>query len=181
MAEIWVVNASPLIALAKVGHVDLLATPGRSVIVPEAVAEEILRGHAYDPARRALEAGLGADVRRAAHDPEVVEWSLGAGESAVLSLSRALGALAILDDREARVAARTLGVRFSGTLGIVVQAARAGRIGSAVPLIRAATFCWPVPQRPRGCRRPSPAPWRELGTLTCTRSTTTWRSSLLSA
>jgi predicted nucleic acid-binding protein len=55
------------------------------------------------------------DVRRAALDPEVVEWSLGAGESAVLSLSRALGALAILDDREARVAARTLGVRFSWT------------------------------------------------------------------
>jgi predicted nucleic acid-binding protein len=107
MAEIWVVNASPLIALAKVGHVDLLAAPGRSVVVPAAL------------------------------DPEVVEWSLGAGESAVLSLSRALGALAILDDREARVAARTLGVRFSGTLGIIVQAARAGRIASAAPLIRA--------------------------------------------
>ena len=135
VADIWVVNASPLIALAKVGHVDLLAAPGRSVVVPEAVAEEILRGHADDPARRALEAGL--DVRPAALDPEVLEWSLGAGESAVLSLSRALGALAILDDREARVAARTLGVRFSGTLGIIVQAARAGRIGSAAPLIRA--------------------------------------------
>ena len=76
-------------------------------------------------------------MRPATLDPEVVEWSLGAGESAVLSLSRALGALAILDDREARVAARTLGVRFTGTLGIVVQAARAGRIGSAAPLIRA--------------------------------------------
>ncbi len=137
VAEVWVLNASPLIALAKVGHVDLLAAPGRSVVVPEAVAAEILRGHADDPARRALEAGLGLEVRRAALDPEVMEWSLGAGESAVLSLCRTLSALAILDDREARVAARTLGVRFSGTLGIVVQAARAGRIGSAAPVIRA--------------------------------------------
>lgn len=42
MAEIWVVNASPLIALAKVGHVDLLAAPGRSVVVPAALDPKVV-------------------------------------------------------------------------------------------------------------------------------------------
>jgi predicted nucleic acid-binding protein len=137
VAEIWVVNASPLISLSKIGRVDLLLKPGRSLIVPEAVREEVLRGGEDDPARRWLEAGVDVNVRTATVDPQVGAWSLGAGESAVLSLSMELGALAMLDDREARAAARTLGVRCSGTLGIVVQAARDARIAAAAPLIRA--------------------------------------------
>lgn len=137
MADIWVVNASPLIALAKIGRVDLLLKPGRSLIVPEAVRDEILRSDKDDPARRWLEAGVDVNLRAVTIDPQVGAWSLGAGESAVLSLSMELGALAVLDDREARAAAQTLGVRCSGTLGIVVRAARDARITAAAPVIRA--------------------------------------------
>ncbi len=39
-----VVNASPLIVLAKIGRLQLLDALGSEVIVPEAVAAEILRG-----------------------------------------------------------------------------------------------------------------------------------------
>jgi predicted nucleic acid-binding protein len=105
-------------------------------VVPEAVASEVLAGPAADPARRALENGFGAPFEPAGVDAEVLAWSLGAGETSVLSLARAMSALAILDDRGARVAARVLGVRLTGTLGIVVQAAREGRVGSAAGLIR---------------------------------------------
>ena len=39
--ERWVVNASPLILLGKVDHLDLLFALTECVIVPQAVADEI--------------------------------------------------------------------------------------------------------------------------------------------
>jgi predicted nucleic acid-binding protein len=135
--EVRVVNASPLIALAKVGRLDLLETPGLRLVVPEPVAQEVSRGEAEDPARVALERGFGAPFEKPPLDPDVLAWSLGAGESAVLAFARAHGGVAVLDDREARVAARVLGVRVTGTLGIVVSAAREKRIDSAADLIHA--------------------------------------------
>ena len=59
MTEIWIVNASPIIVLAKIDKRDLLSTSGRIVMVPEAVAREILQAPAQDAARRALESGWG--------------------------------------------------------------------------------------------------------------------------
>lgn len=40
MRETWIVNASPLISLAKVGRLDLLRAAEREVLIPAAVAEE---------------------------------------------------------------------------------------------------------------------------------------------
>lgn len=136
MGEVRVVNASPLIALAKVGRLDLLTSRGQQLVVPKQVVDEVLAGPEGDPARLALEGGFGAPLHLAAIDPEVLGWSLGAGESAVLSAARSIGAIAILDDHDARIAARSLGVRLTGTLGIVIQSAREGHVASAVQLIR---------------------------------------------
>jgi predicted nucleic acid-binding protein len=131
-----VVNASPLIALAKVGRLDLLLNDGQRLIVPEPVAKEIFAGPANDPARRALENGFGAPFQPTEVDVDVLAWSLGAGESSVLTVARYMDALAILDDSDARVAARTLGIRLTGTLGIVIQGVREGHVASASGLIR---------------------------------------------
>jgi predicted nucleic acid-binding protein len=136
VARVRVVNASPLITLAKVGRVDLLGGAETRLVVPEAVAGEVLAGPPHDPARRALEAGFGQPFTAASVDPDVVAWSLGTGESAVISIARSMGGLAVLDDREARNAARTLAVRLTGTLGLVIEGAREGRIESAAALIR---------------------------------------------
>jgi hypothetical protein len=135
--EVRVVNASPLITLGKVGRLDLLEAPGLRLVVPEPVAQEVNRGAANDPARLALEGGFGAPFVKPPLDPAVLSWSLGSGESAVLAFARANGGVAVLDDHEARVAARVLGVRVTGTLGIVVSAARAKRIDTAADLIKA--------------------------------------------
>jgi len=62
---------------------------------------------------------------------DVLEWGLGNGESAVLHLARARKAIAVVDDRDARRAARALGVSTIGTLGVVLAARRDGRIVSA--------------------------------------------------
>ena len=63
MRVTWVVNASPLISLAKIGRLDLLSAAEREVLIPAAVAKEILAGPAGDPASVALVArSLGEPV-----------------------------------------------------------------------------------------------------------------------
>ena len=131
MAETWVLNASPTIVLAKIGRLDLLAGPERILLLPEAVALEISAGPEGDAARTAIARGEIPDRRTVTVPADVVEWSLGSGESAVIALARLLAATAVLDDFEARACARSLGVRVIGTLGVVLRARREGRPGGA--------------------------------------------------
>ena len=55
MSERWVVNASPLIVLAKINQQQLLRQLATELVVPEAVSAEIEAGPAYDPACQFLE------------------------------------------------------------------------------------------------------------------------------
>ncbi|HEV7671742.1 MAG TPA: DUF3368 domain-containing protein [Thermoanaerobaculia bacterium] len=131
MPDLWVVDASPIITLAKAGYLDLLGQLA-SLIVPEAVAREIEAGPVSDPARKALEAGWGARAAPREIPKSVVEWGLGVGESAVLALCLDdSGRTAVLDDAAARRCARTLGVPLIGTLAVVLRAKQAGLISSA--------------------------------------------------
>ncbi len=41
MTDIWVINASPVIALAKAMSLHILSESNRELIIPDAVAEEI--------------------------------------------------------------------------------------------------------------------------------------------
>ncbi len=133
MADIWVVNASPLISLDQIGCVYLLARLAREVIIPRGVIEEVGRGRTpLEPARL----GVHSAVAVIAVHPQVAAWDLGVGESEVLSWAMAApGAVAILDDRAARLCAATLGVRTRGTLGVVLDAKKAGFVDAAAPLI----------------------------------------------
>lgn len=137
MAEAWVVNASPLICLAKAGHLALLEEKTVELLVPEAVAAEVLAGPESDPARAALHGGFGRRVQVEQVPDEVLEWSLGPGESAVIAIARAApGRTAILDDAEARACARALRVPVMGTLGLAVRAHRLGQLESLEQLFR---------------------------------------------
>ncbi|HVO23498.1 MAG TPA: hypothetical protein VMW56_07700 [Candidatus Margulisiibacteriota bacterium] len=59
MSDVWVLNASPIITLAKVAQLSLLERIATELLVPEEVATEILVGPPTDPARLALETGWG--------------------------------------------------------------------------------------------------------------------------
>jgi predicted nucleic acid-binding protein len=66
----------------------------------------------------------------------ITEWSLDPGESATLALaSECPGALAVLDDAEARACARVLCVPLIGTLAIVLLAKRRAAVPSVVAVI----------------------------------------------
>jgi predicted nucleic acid-binding protein len=134
----WVVNASPVITLAKAGHLALLTALATEVLLPEAVVAEVLAGPVMDPARQAGEEGWGTRVAVPRVPVAVLEWGLGAGETAVLAVALARGdCTAILDDAASRRCARTLGVPSMGTLGVVVRAKHQGRIASAAAVIGA--------------------------------------------
>ena len=84
MAEVWVVNASPLIVLAKVGQLKLLKADDRELVIPEAVRDEVLQGPLDDPARQAIQSGFGAGSGSGALHPMELESGLGSGETAGL-------------------------------------------------------------------------------------------------
>ena len=115
----WVVNASPVITLAKAGHLTLLTALATEVLLPEAVG-----------------GGWGTRVAVPQVPVSVLEWGLGAGETAVLAVTLVQDdCTAILDDAASRLCARTLGVPSMGTLGVVVRAKHQGRIASAAVVI----------------------------------------------
>ena len=137
MSERWILNASPLIVLARIDHTDLLLALADELVVPRAVAAEIKAGPAGDRARQAIEAGKFVIVDTPLPPAEVVAWDLGVGETAVLSLALAEdGWTVILDDAMARKCARSFSRRVKGTLGIVLLAQKRGLIPSATEVIR---------------------------------------------
>lgn len=103
MSDLWVVNASPVIVLAKAGYLRLLEELPTDLLVPEAVASEILAGPETDAARLAIEGGWGKREKPDSIPADLLQWGLGAGETAVLALARPrLPCTAILDDAVAR-------------------------------------------------------------------------------
>lgn len=138
MGKIWVVNASPVITLAKAGYLDLLTALASEVLLPDAVVSEILAGPATDPARQAVEVGWGKRVSIGNVPATLLEWSLGAGETAVLAVALERGdCTAVLDDAEGRMCARTLGIPVLGTLGVVLRAKKRGLVASAAQVMQA--------------------------------------------
>jgi predicted nucleic acid-binding protein len=135
--DVWVVNASPVITLARINHLHLLTELATAVWVTDAVAAEIVAGPDEDPARLALESGWGSRVTPLRVPDEITQWSLGLGESSVLALAAERGSCTVvLDDASARMCARTLGIPLIGTLGVVLRARRVGIVSSASQILR---------------------------------------------
>lgn len=80
MSENWVVNASPLIVLAKIDHLFLLPQLTKQLAIPQEVVTEIQNGPIDDPARHFLEASPLPVVSTPAN-PLVLSWDLGSGET----------------------------------------------------------------------------------------------------
>jgi predicted nucleic acid-binding protein len=137
VVSLWVVNASPIILLTKIGHLDLLNQLGPPIVIPHTAFLEIQRRGSGDPSVQTLAQTpwlLTVDPGPVA--PAVAAWNLGAGESAVLTHALAnLGAGAILDDQAARNCASALGIPHQGTLGLVIYAKQQGFIPAARPLV----------------------------------------------
>ncbi len=152
MAEVWIVNASPLISLARIGHVHLLAALAADVVVPEGVVTEVGRG---PQALGTGDLGVHRVVRLGEMHPTVAAWDLGLGEGEVLSWTAATpGGRAILDDGAARQCAAALGVAVRGTLGVRLGGEAGGYRANRRSADRRASERWLIPIGELGSARP---------------------------
>lgn len=139
MDRVLVVNASPLIFLARIDRLDLLSSLAKLLVVPEAVLREIQAGSDRDRTAEQLKA-VSSILR--VDDLQVPDrirlWDLGAGESQVLAhgLERP-GSEVVLDDLAARRCALGLGLPMVGTLGVIILCRRRGLIHAARPVVEA--------------------------------------------
>ncbi len=127
-----VVNASPIICLGKSGLIGILPALFTDIVVPAAVIKEIT---ARDDIAQACAPFLAHQSVKVEADivipPSVIAWDLGAGESSVLSCAlKQSEHWAVIDDREARKCAVTLGCLFTGTVGVILLAKKRGIISS---------------------------------------------------
>ena len=137
MVKRWVINASPLIVLAKIGQIGLLTTLADEIVIPDAVVKEIKAGPPDDSARKWLAEPKVPIVRASNLPAELLAWDLGAGETAVLAHALVNpGWTAVLDDNAARNCARSFGIPVKGTLAIAILAKQHSLVPAAADLIR---------------------------------------------
>ena len=138
MAEQAIVNASPLIFLARSHHLDLLQAFASEIWMPEPVADEIRQRGSHDITARAIADTNWLMTQPASSIPATItEWRLSAGESAVLALALEHQLEAIIDDLAGRKCAASLNIPVRGTLGMVLVAKQRGIIPNARPVIEA--------------------------------------------
>lgn len=135
---IVVADATPLIALAKIGRLALLHDLFGEISIPEAVTSEVTLAAPHRP---------GADEIRDAHwihtgaiqDTTKVRYlrvELDAGEAEALVLAEELHAdWVLLDESKARRVATILGMPHIGTVGLLLLAKQRGIVPQLRPLL----------------------------------------------
>jgi len=124
-------NAGPLIALARIGCLELLPSLYGHVLIPRAVSLEVM----MDPRRmgaQELVSCVWIDVRDISDTQAVavLRLTLDRGESEAIVLARQLGKTLLMDEQRGRAMAAALGVPHTGTIGVLLAAKRAGLLPS---------------------------------------------------
>lgn len=135
-----VINSSPLIALSGISKLPVLRAMYGSVMIPEAVYQEIsakpdsICKKMVDEARDWMQVCAIENLLA----KNLFQSRLHAGEVEVLILAQEKSAdLVVLDDALAKRHAEYLGMHVTGTLGVLMKARQKGHIPALRPLIRA--------------------------------------------
>jgi uncharacterized protein len=122
---IVVSDTTAVTTLLKVGMEDLLQELFGSVIIPQAVWDEVHAFHSQLPDFVMLRAVARADRLLAETIP------LGRGEAEAITLAKEVNAdLLLTDDLKARRVAVGLNLKCAGLLGLLVRAKQRGRLSS---------------------------------------------------
>ena len=134
MAAIVIADASPLIALARVGGLSWLQQLFTEVMLTDVVLAEVLTGRYPDteaPILQALTAGWLQTVAIATTEPALPDLDEGEASSIRLALSSNGPALLLIDERSGRAVAEELGLSVAGTAAVIGLARQRGLITSA--------------------------------------------------
>lgn len=128
-------NTSPLLSLAIIGRLSLLREQFSEVLIPPKVLEELRVEEALpgsDALREAMHIGW-LRVKEVDDRPFVhlLRRDLDHGEAEAIALAKQLSAnWTLLDEREARRIAKSLGLRVTGALGVLLTGHREGKLPS---------------------------------------------------
>ncbi|MFH1672557.1 MAG: DUF3368 domain-containing protein [Pseudomonadota bacterium] len=123
MPESIIADTSSLIALERIKLLPILCEIYSELVVPEAVINEF--GNLSLPccSIRKVESTLIKLLK--------TNLNLGKGESEVIALAHQTGLVVIIDDLKARNAAENMGLKVTGTIGILLKAEKLKLIDSA--------------------------------------------------
>jgi predicted nucleic acid-binding protein len=135
--KVVLADASPLIALARVGGLPWLRKLYKTISITKEVRDEATGARELPGA-----VAIAAAVKRGWIRVLRQEWSelplplLDIGEASTLraAITSGPGTLVLLDDLQARREAQRLGIAMTGTAGIIVEARQAGLIPAAGPV-----------------------------------------------
>ncbi len=122
------VDSSTLIALAKIGELDILREIFGKVAITIVIRGEVLRGN-Y-PETKVLKAAMDEWVEVINHEGDASElrkFGLGLGEASLLLAARREDRL-VLDEPNARRFAESKGLRFTGLIGLLVATVKTKRL-----------------------------------------------------
>lgn len=136
MPEI-VTNTSPLQYLHQLDLLGILPQLSGRILVPTAVLAELEAGRLLGVNAPDVRSIPWVEIRQpvASHLAALVH-DLGTGETETILLGLEItDSVVLLDDLLARRAAQALGLRFTGTLGVLLDAKRAGLVASVKPMM----------------------------------------------
>jgi predicted nucleic acid-binding protein len=131
-------NASPLIALVRIGQLDLLRQLYSTIIIPEAVWHEVVVEGADQPGAEAVSSASWIVRRTVTNRPLVhaLRQELDAGEAEAIVLAMEIGnTLLLMDERLGRDTARHFGIRYTGIVGVLIEAKHKGFIQAVQPYL----------------------------------------------
>jgi predicted nucleic acid-binding protein len=135
-------DTSPINLLVQLGHTDVLPALFNDVIIPLEVKNELNHQRTPVVVRRFIANPPPwltiLTPKSSPHFPDI-----DTGESAAIQLAIELGALLLVDEKDARAVAKANGVRVIGAVGVLERAADSGLIADLAAvhaLIRALPF-----------------------------------------
>lgn len=140
-APIVVSNTSPIINLAAIGQFDVLRALYGTLMIPDAVYDEIVvRGRGQPGADEVQQ--FSWFVRQSVNNRTLVAQLMGSGldvgeaEAIVLALETN-ASLLLMDEKLGRAAAARAGARVIGLLGVLIEAKSRGLVPAIRPLLDA--------------------------------------------
>jgi uncharacterized protein len=135
-----VCDASTLIALARIGQLDILGRVGARVMIPRVVYDEVVVKGVGKPGADEIRDAPWIETHEVADRNVVAKFRaiLDTGESEAIALAQEVEAdWIMLDDEEARNTARAEGLRVVGLLAFLILAKERGMISHVRPLLDA--------------------------------------------
>ncbi len=128
MPDLIISDTSCLIVLSNINHLDLLRKVYREIIITPEIVEEYGENLPYWIKM--------LNVKHVSTQ-RLLELQLDKGESSAIALAiENPASTIILDDNKARKIARQLGLKVTGTIGVIVKAKLIGIIPSIKPILK---------------------------------------------